>query len=70
MIKVQVTYFSKERKPLACIIKCESVEDFQKKQREYLREAIIKICNQKRWDNTSVLASYGYGNPKARVVKE
>lgn len=70
MIEIQVTYFSETRKPLSCVIKCESVEVFQKNQREYLAKAQVKIAQQKRWDNTNVLKTYGYGKPKARVVKE
>lgn len=66
MVQVQITLTSTMGyKPISTIIDCESITDFNKNQKEYIKKAKIRMCIQRHWDGEN-LRKWGYTELKAR----
>ena len=66
-MKMQVTVFDKNKKyrPIATVIEVESVQDFYKNKKTYIKKAMTKMA-QKRYKTSVDLYNEGYTVIKAR----
>lgn len=69
--KVQITLVSTtgQYKPVSTIIHVDSAQDFRARKKEYIAQAITKICQKRLWTQRD-LKAYGYTVIKAREYDE
>lgn len=69
MEKVQITFFHNEGKyrPIARIVECESLAEYQEKARQYQEKAILSICHTMHITPKEFLKN-GYTKVKADTV--